>query len=171
MPIFLLWIYVLWIVVLMGATLTASLTTFHVGGLNWSWSKRFEFPLLLRLLHHLWSAQAKGEVLSMEMLNLKEPSATHDQVTDLVNTLNARGLVRFDEQNRLILAADLEEWSVGDIYHLGAFVLPLDEISQLPRSDAMDERIIEFFQSLKTDMPAMDQPIKSLVAQPAKERL
>lgn len=169
MPIFLLWIYVLWIVVLMGATLTASLTTFHVGGLSWSWSKRFEFPLVVRLLHHLWTAQARGDLLTMEMLSSKEPSATHDQVTDLVSILNDKGLVRFDEDNQLILAADLEQWSVSDLYHLGDFVLPLDEIGQLPCADAMDERIIEFFQTLKTDMHTFEQPIKSLVAQPPKE--
>ena len=170
MPIFLLWIYVLWIVVLMGASFTASLTTFHVGGLTWSWSKRFEFPLLLRLMHHLWFAQAKGDVLSVEALNAKEPSATHDQVADLVSLLHEKGLVRFDEDNQIILAADLDEWSVADIYHLGDFVLPLDEIDRLPRSDDVDERIIGFFQRLQTDMPAMDQSIKSLVTQTSKER-
>lgn len=169
-PIFLLWIYVLWVVVLLGASFTASLTTFHVGALDWSWSKRFEFPLLLRILHHLWAAQAKGDTLSVEALNSKEPGATHHQIQRLVSLLYDKGLVRFDEADQLILATDLDEWSVGSVYHLGEFVLPFDEIDQLPRSDDLNERIIGFFNEIDSHLPTMDQSIKSLVAQPGKDK-
>ncbi len=168
-PIFLLWIYILWIVVLLGASFTAALTTFHVGGLDWSWSKRFEFPLLLRVFHHLWVAQARGNALSVEALNLKEPGATHYQIQSLVGLLQANGLVRFDEDDQIILATDLEEWSIGSVYRLGEFVMPLGEINRLPRSDALNERIIEFFSSIDSHLPNMAQSIKSLVALPAKE--
>ncbi|HEY7906676.1 MAG TPA: YihY family inner membrane protein [Wenzhouxiangella sp.] len=168
-PIFLLWIYILWVVVLLGASLSAALTTFHVGGLEWSWSKRFEFPLLLRILHHLWAAQLKGNALSVEALNLKEPGATHHQIQGLVALLYGQGIVRFDEDDRLILAADLDEWSVDSLYHLGEFVLPLDEIEQLPKSDGLNERIIEFFKELNSHLPTMARSIKSLVAEPPKD--
>ncbi len=169
-PIFLLWIYVLWVVVLLGASLTAALTTFNIGQLSQSWTKRNEFVLLMRLLGHLWHAQAKGQSMSADALNAKEPAATSQQIQSLLEHLEKNHFVQFGENNQVILATDLAERSVADLYQSGEFVLPMDGFDHGLTQDPMHSSIIDFFQSLAQELGSMSKPIKEVVAPPSKER-
>lgn len=163
-PVFLLWIYVLWVVVLLGASLAAALTTFNVSQLDWRWAKRFEFILLLRIIHHLWDAQHLGRTLSAEELNQREPGATDRQIQSILAHLERHHMIFYEETNQIILATDLAECSLQQLYTIGEFVLPLDGLNELPRSDALNERIIEFFSNLRDGLTPMSRSVKSLVA-------
>ena len=65
-PIFLFWLYLSWITVLLGASLTAALTTFSFRRADWRWTPQQEFQLLYRLVGHLWLAQRRGTAVSTE---------------------------------------------------------------------------------------------------------
>lgn len=168
-PIFLLWIYVLWVVVLLGASLTAALTTFNIRNLSQSWSKRDEFALLIRLLGHLWDAQDQGSSLSADALNKKEPAATNQQIQSLLEHLEKHHFVQFSEDNDVILAVDLAQWSVADLYQTGEFVLPMSGFDDWARQTPMDSSIIDFFRSLADSMAPMSKPIKDVVVSSSKE--
>lgn len=164
-PIFLLWIYVLWVVVLLGASLTAALTTFRLGQGDWRWSRRFEFILLIRLLGHLWHAQARGKSLRPDELSALEPGATTHQVQHLLEQLALNGLVHFDEDNQVILSADLDEWSVLKLYGIDDFVLPIAEIDQLPSDDPLNARIIALMHKYAIQPSWLSASVKSLIVE------
>ncbi len=67
-PIFLFWLYLVWIVILLGASLTASLTTFNDRRVDWGWPKKWAFLLAYRLVGYLWKAQKEGRALPVEEL-------------------------------------------------------------------------------------------------------
>jgi len=162
-PIFLLWIYVLWITVLLGASLSAALTTFHVGQLDWRWSKRNEFVLLLRLLHHLWMAQNEEKSLSINQLRRKEPGATDHQIQSLLEQLNNHHFIEYGEDGMIVLAVDLSERTLADVYQTGDFVLPIEGFDQGSTPDSLNVRIMAALQPLTKDSSPLSWSVKKAV--------
>jgi membrane protein len=168
-PIFLLWIYVLWVVVLLGASLTAALTTFRASQGVSQWSEAFRFVLLLRIIRHLYVAQTQSDPLTVPQLHNLEPWATDQALHDLLATLEHHGMVTFDEDGRVVLCADLDDWSLADLYRLDFFVFPLDGLADYPRRDALDDRIATFFESLTSGWGPMKQSVKAVLLTPTQE--
>ena len=142
-PIFLLWLYIVWNVVLFGASLAASLTTFSdFRKHDTDWPRRWEFQLAFRLIGHLWQAQREGKSLSdTELLEL-EIQASEIQIDEILLRLERQHIVNKDEAGNWLLARDLEELSLGDLYGMGDFYLPLGEMDQLPRDTRWDQAFV-----------------------------
>lgn len=142
-PIFLFWLYIVWNVVLIGASLAASLTTFSdYRKYDTDWPKRWEFQLAYRLIGHLWKAQCEGRSLSdTELLEL-EIEASEIQIVKLMVRLDDQHIVKRDEAGNWLLARDLEEVSLGDLYGLGDYYLPLEEIDSLPQRSGWDRAFV-----------------------------
>jgi membrane protein len=142
-PIFLLWLYIVWNVVLFGASLAASLTTFSdFRKHDTDWPRRWEFQLAFRLIGHLWQAQREGKSLSdTELLEL-EIQASEIQIDEILLRLERQHIVNKDEAGNWLLARDLEELSLGDLYGMGDFYLPLGELDQLPRDTRWDQAFV-----------------------------
>lgn len=142
-PIFLLWLYIVWNVVLFGASLAASLTTFSdFRKYDTDWPSRWEFQLAFRLVGHLWQAQREGRSLSdTELLEL-EIQASEIQIIDLMTRMDQQHIVNKDEAGNWLLARDLEELSLGDLYGMGDYYLPLDELDRLPRDSGWDQAFV-----------------------------
>ena len=142
-PIFLLWLYIVWNVVLFGASLAASLTTFSdFRKYDTDWPRRWEFQLAFRLVGHLWQAQREGRSLSdTELLEL-EIQASEIQIVELMSRMDRQHIVNKDEAGNWLLARDLEELSLGDLYGMGDYYLPLGELDQLPRDNGWDQAFV-----------------------------
>jgi len=149
-PIFLFWLYLVWTVILFGASLAASLTTFSdYRKYDTDWPQRWEFQLVYRLLGHLWNAQRSGLALSLgELLDL-EQSASEMQIGRLMSQLRGQSMVTTDEEGSWMLTRDLGELSIGELYNLGNYYLPLGEIDKLPSSSPWDENFIEGLQHIR----------------------
>jgi membrane protein len=149
-PIFLFWLYLMWTVILFGASLAASLTTFSdFRKYDTDWSKRWEFQLAYRLLGHLWSAQRTGGVLSQtQMLDL-EQQASELQIIKLMSLLRDQHIVNNDEEGNWMLARDLEELSLGELYNHGDYYLPLGEIEELPQETEWDRVFVGSLQRIR----------------------
>jgi membrane protein len=146
-PIFLFWLYIVWAVVLFGASLAASLTTFSERVNLGDWPEKWAFQLIFRLTGHLWRAQREGESLStVELLELEE-LASERQVQALLQQLKQARIVTLNQDERWILARDLNEVSLRELYHCGIYYLPLTEENELPEDSALDSI---FIQSLAT---------------------
>lgn len=169
-PIFLMWIYVLWVVVLLGASLTAALTTFNMSKTAWQWTESDRFVLLIRLIFYLHEAQARGEFLTPELLHQREPGATDDMIQQLLGLLAEHGWVSFDESGAVVLTMDLAERTVQSLYVLDDFSLPVFKAKHLRSSDALDQRMIDFFGSMTERLEPMTQPLKSLLSTSAMEK-
>jgi membrane protein len=165
-PIFLFWLYLVWIVVLLGASLAASLTTFSdYSRYESDWPERWEFQLLLRLVGHLGEAQRSGAALSRERLMELETRASELQIVRVLGRLAEDNIVTRDEDGNWLLARDLGSLSLGGLYLLGDYYLPLGEIGQLPRDTPWDRAYIAALERIRHQSDGMwDQPLKNLCA-------
>jgi membrane protein len=142
-PIFLFWLYIVWAVILFGASLAASLTTFSdTISAEGDWPDKWAFQLSYRLVGHLWQAQREGESRSRKELMELEGRASEHQILQLMQQLQAARIVTRNHQDRWIIARDLEEVTLGALYHSGNFYLPLVEEGELPVDHPCDRSFI-----------------------------
>jgi membrane protein len=169
-PIFLVWLYLVWIVVLLGASLAASLTTFSdYSRYNTDWPARWEFQLAYRLVGHLGEAQQEGVALSREQLLELEPRASELQIVRLLNLLREARVTSRDEDGSWMLARDLSGISLGDLYLLGDFYLPLAEIDSLPQDSPWDPAYLRSLEHIRQQSQGVwDLPLRTLYTDDAR---
>jgi membrane protein len=143
-PLFLFWLYIVWAVVLYGASLAASLTTFSEKvSMEGRWPQTWMFQLVYRLVGHLWKAQRTGGSLSSKELLELEERASERQVLSAVQALLKARIVTRNNDERWMLARDLDEVTLGALYHSGNYYLPLAEEDGLPADGEWDRTFIE----------------------------
>ena len=158
-PIFLLWLYLVWVVTLLGASLSASLTTFSDRGGDWRWPWEWEFLLAYRLIGHLWKAQQSGSAVSTEALSEAEQGVSGAALQRLLEYFIAADLVAQDQHSNWFLTRDLDHFSALDLYHSGQFHLPLGRQPDLPTAGEWDEA---FMQLLGSASPNLGRSLKSM---------
>ncbi len=165
-PIFLFWLYLVWIVVLLGASLTASLTTFSdYSRYDSDWPERWEFQLVVRLVGHLGEAQLRGVSLSREQLMELEPQASELQIVRLMGRLADEHVATRDEDGNWLLARDLGALSLGGLYLMGDYYLPVAEIAKLPQESRWDQAYVAALELIRNQSQGVwDQPLKDLYA-------
>jgi len=163
-PLFLVWIYLSWVVVLLGASVSAALTTFNYRRANWRWNPRHELLLALRLLGHFWQAQRRGDALSVGDLLSRESAATDGQIRRILGWFRSARFIQADQEGDWLLSADLDELNLGELYRAGPFILPVGEIDRLPYESYWDRSLIEGLKSIDARAgPLMRRPVKSLL--------
>jgi membrane protein len=164
-PIFLFWLYLVWTVILFGASLAASLTTFSdYGRYETRWPERWEFQLAFRLVGHFWEAQKKGDALSREQLLDLEAQASEFQLMRLIAGLRDGHVIRSSGEESWVLARDLEDFTLGDLYRCGDYHLPLAAEGQLPRETPRDRAFAEAMEQMgrQTD-EILHRPLRQLL--------
>lgn len=165
-PIFLFWLYIVWALVLFGASLAASLTTFSERANLGDWPEEWSFQLVYRVVGHLWMAQRKGKALSMiELLEL-EPRATERQILHLLHHLADERIVACNHEDDWMLARDLGDISLGDLYHSGHYYLPFAKDMVMPFESEMDKGLIRSLATVKdiTD-PVFNRSLREIYEQ------
>jgi membrane protein len=149
-PLFLFWLYLVWIVILLGASLAASLTTFSdFSRYDSSWPQRWELQLAYRMVGHLGDAQARGVALSRKQLMDLEPEASELQIVDLLARLRDERVVTCDDDGNWLLQRDLAMLTLGELYRLGDYFLPVAEARELPQSSARDRAYVEALEQVR----------------------
>jgi membrane protein len=143
-------LYIVWTVVLFGASLAASLTTFSdFRKYDTDWPQRWEMQLAYRLVGHLWNGQRAGAGLSLGQLLDLEQQASELQIHKLLVRLRDEKIVNLDDEGSWILARDIEELSLGELYSQGNYYLPLGELEKLPLETEWDRAYVESLQHLR----------------------
>lgn len=124
-PIFLVWIYVTWWVTLFGAGLSAALSSFRFEPSHEAWDRRFDLIVAYRSLYRLWQAQASGHGLEESALADGMPAAAVRRLPEVLERLIQARWVRRAEEGELVLAIDTSSMSLGQLYALAPFSLPL----------------------------------------------
>lgn len=163
-PIFLFWLYLVWIVVLLGASLAASLTTYTDYRRHDSdWPRRWEFQLVVRLVGHLVEAQQEGASVSRERMLELEPRAGELQIVRLMGRLVDANIVTRDEDGDWLLARDPGSISLGGLYLLGDYYLPVGDIGSLPQDSDCDRAYVAALELIRRQgAGAWDQPLEGL---------
>jgi membrane protein len=171
-PLFLFWLYLVWIVILLGASLAASLTTFSdYSRYDSSWPQRWELLLAYRLVGHLGDAQARGAALSRNQLMELEPKASELQIVDLLARLRDERIVTSDDDGNWLLLRDLATLTLGELYRLGDYFLPVAEARAMPQSSARDQAFVEALEHLRRHGEGFwDRPLKAMYGATKEER-
>ena len=161
-PIFLFWLYLVWIVILLGASLSASLTTFNDRKVDWGWPNKWEFLLAYRLVGYLWKAQASGRAMPVEELLEALEGATEPELANQLDLLLDAGIVTRNEAGSWLLCRDLDAVSLLDLYRAGEYYLPVDETLEIPSKSEWDRA---FFRSVKLGELNMQHSLKDMYTQ------
>ncbi|NKI34996.1 virulence factor BrkB family protein [Wenzhouxiangella sp. XN79A] len=163
-PIFLVWIFVTWVVILLGASVSASLTTFNYRRADWRWNPRHHLLLVMRLIDHLAAAQREGRGRSSAELLALEEAMTDDELQALFDRLDRAGWIQRDESGDWFLTADLADVTLGDLYRDVPLVLPVAESEDLPERTAGDRRLRDALNEIAAASgPVLDRSLKSLL--------
>jgi len=149
-PLFLFWLYIVWVVVLFGASLAASLTTFSDYRKNdTDWPKRWEFQLAYRLVGHLWGAQRAGVALPPAQLLDLEQQVSELQIARLLLHLRDEKIANTNEEGNWMLVRDIAELSLGELYSLGDYYLPLGDLEKLPLESEWDRAFVDSLEHIR----------------------
>ncbi|MEJ2453331.1 MAG: virulence factor BrkB family protein [Candidatus Thiodiazotropha sp.] len=160
-PIFLIWIYLSWLVTLLGAEFTYCLSIYRE---DWRESREEwgeAFLLVLRLLRVLRGAQHDGNSLSIRELVRRMPRSNDEEIELALLDLQQARMVTRAEDKGWLLARDLGEVSLFELYRSAPYVLPSPQaVSEEPAALRL------LMARLEEDLEAnLDQPLASLLSE------
>ncbi len=151
-PIFLLWIWVSWLVVLLGATFASALPAFQYRVFALRMRNGFELYPVLRVLGRFAQADERTRGLrSAELLEL-EPILTDDVLQSMLAMLRRIGVLRRNKSGAWLLARDLNELDVEELYEAASLRIPLSQAAWSDGDDALGICIREIIDAMRTPL-------------------
>ncbi|WP_240126427.1 YihY family inner membrane protein [Thermomonas alba] len=126
-PILMLWIYLSWCAILCGASFASSLAAFRYQPKALRLPQGHELYGLLRMLGRFRQARVRGKGLSEADLLALEPALTDSQLQSLLDRLAAIHVVQRAESGEWLLARDLDEVHLDELYEAARLRVPLAE--------------------------------------------
>ncbi len=164
LPIFLIWLYLSWVVILLGASIAASLSAFRFQPKARRLPPGQELFGLLRLVARLHDAQARGVALDIETLRIMEPSLTDDLLMRLLESMQAASIVQRNESGDWLLARDLDQLRLGELYEATGLRIPLAPMALPGVDDPIGRQAMAILDALRTPIAdTMDQPLRRLL--------
>jgi membrane protein len=148
-PIFLIWFYFAWLAVLLGASLAAAVSAFRYQPASMRLPEGYEIYGLLRLLGRFAEQRRTGRGLHTDEILSLEPLLTDALVQELLAQLCAIDLVRRAESGEWLLARDLDDLTVGELYEACQLRIPVAEAHLPCREDALGAAAIAELDQLR----------------------
>ncbi len=148
-PIFLLWIYFAWLAVLLGASFAASLSAFRYQPASLRLPEGYEMYGLLRLLARFDQARKDGKGLHSDDIERLEPSLTDALVQQMLAQLDAISVLRRAESGEWLLARDLDELTLAELYEACQLRIPIAEAHLPSRDDALAQSVTAAIDELR----------------------
>jgi membrane protein len=153
-PIFLLWIYLGWSSILFGASFASSLSAFRYQPAVLRLPHGYELYGLLRMLGRFHQARAKGRGLHSDEIQQMEPILTDALVQELLAKLDGIDVVSRAESGEWLLARDLDDVTLGELYEAAHLRVPVAEAELPHRDDALGIAVMKTLDGLR--MPLRD---------------
>ncbi|WP_191621458.1 YihY family inner membrane protein [Marinihelvus fidelis] len=166
-PIFLLWLYLVWTVILLGASLSASLTSFRNRHGDWEWPRAWELLLVIRVLGHFYRAQEKGTALGTSELLELEPGLASARALDIMTDLVDEKLLTSDQEENWVLLRDLSRYSLGELYRAGDYHLPIGKDLPIPNATPLDRVFTDVVNTTPLDL---EIPVATILGRAAESR-
>ena len=132
----LLWIYLCWVAILFGASFASAISAFRYQPVSMRLPMGYEFYALLRLLGRFDEARSEGRGLHSDQILNMEPILTDSLAQQLLCQLGDINLLRRDEQGEWLLARDLDDMTLAELYEACQLRVPVAE-AHLPCHDDM----------------------------------
>ncbi len=136
-PILLLWIYLLWIAILLGASLASTLSAFRYQPAAMRLPLGYEIYGLLRLLGRFDQARDEGRGLHSDQMLEMEPMLTDSLLQQILAQLVKIKLLRRDEDGEWLLARDLDDMTLAELYEACQLRIPVAEAHLPCQNDAL----------------------------------
>ena len=162
-PIFLLWIYFGWISILLGASLASSISAFRYQPASMRLPIGHEIYGLLRMLGRFAMQRQKGKGLHSDEIQALEPMLTDALVQQMLAQLSEIGLVSRAESGEWLLARDLDDLSLAELYEACNLRIPISEAYLPCRDDALGINAIRTLDELRIPLrELLKQRVSSL---------
>jgi membrane protein len=148
-PVFLLWIYLGWVSILLGASFAASMSAFRYQPIAMRLPEGFEIYGLLRLLGRFAEQRRTGRGLHSDEIQQLEPLLTDALVQELLGQLCAIGVVARAETGEWLLARDLDELTMAELYEACQLRIPIAEAHLPCRDDALGKAAVAELDELR----------------------
>lgn len=162
-PIFLGWVYFSWVSVLLGASLASSLAAFRYQPATQRLPLGYEIYGLLRLIGRFHEARTRGKGLHLDDVRQLEPLLTDALVQQMLQQLSDIGLLSRAESGEWLLARDLDDLSLADLYEACHLRIPIAEAWLPAREDALGEAAIAALDELRVPLrDLLRRPVSSI---------
>ena len=148
-PIFLIWIYLGWSAILFGASLASSMSAFRYQPAALRLPHGHELYALLRMLGRLHQARREGRGLHSDEILTLEPILTDALVQHLLCQLDGINVVTRAETGEWLLARDLDDVSLGELYEAAQLRIPVGEARLPHREDALGAAVLQAIDDLR----------------------
>ena len=148
-PIFLLWIYLSWVAVLLGASLASSISAFRYQPAAMRLPLGYEMYGLLRLLARFNEARKHGHGLHSDEIQRMEPMLTDTLVQQMLAQLCEINVVRRAEDGEWLLARDLDELTMAELYEACQLRIPIAEAHLPCREDSLGRAAVAAMDELR----------------------
>lgn len=155
LPIFLLWIYLCWVSILLGASLASSIAAFRYQPAAMRLPAGYEIYGLLRLIGRFQAARREGQGLDEDEILALEPMLTDSLLQQMLCELERIRLARRDERGHWLLARDLDEVSLLELYERCQLRIPVDDHALPGRDDALGQVAARALDELRQPLRAM----------------
>lgn len=154
-PIFLLWIFLSWLAVLLGASVASALSAFRYQPAHLRLPHGYEMYGLLRLLGRFTQARRSGRGLHSDEIEAMEPILTDELVQQMLAQLERIQVVRRAESGEWLLARDLDELTLAELYEACKLRIPIAEAHLPCRDDELGRSAVAAFDELRMPLRTM----------------
>lgn len=148
-PIFLLWIYLSWVAALLGASFASSISAFRYQPTAMRLPPGYEIYGLIRLLARFSEARRHGRGLHIDQILRLEPMLTDALVQQMLAQLAGISVVRRAEDGEWLLARDLDELSMAELYEACQLRIPIAEAHLPCRDDSLGHAAVGALDELR----------------------
>ncbi|MGY1425563.1 YihY family inner membrane protein [Lysobacter sp. A289] len=148
-PIFMMWIFLSWVGVLLGASLASSSSAFRYQPVSMRLPVGYEIYGLMRLLARFNEARERGEGLHSEDIQRLEPILTDALIQEMLAQLGGINVVRRADDGQWLLARDLDNLALGEIYEACQLRIPIAEVHLPCRDDALGKSAVAALDDLR----------------------
>ncbi|MGY0797819.1 YihY family inner membrane protein [Lysobacter sp. A286] len=148
-PIFMMWIFMSWVGVLLGASLASSSSAFRYQPVSMRLPVGYEIYGLMRLLARFNEARERGQGLHSEDIQRLEPILTDALIQEMLAQLGEIDVVRRAEDGQWLLARDLDNLALGEIYEACQLRIPIAEVHLPCRDDALGKSAVAALDDLR----------------------
>ncbi|PJK14575.1 hypothetical protein CO613_04980 [Lysobacteraceae bacterium NML07-0707] len=142
LPVLLMWTYFSWVAVLLGASFASSLSAFRYQPQSLRLPEGYEIYGMLRLLGRLHEARQQGLGLHSDELRQREPMLTDTLVQEMLCQLAEANIVVRAESGGWLLARDLDNVRMAELYSAGRLRIPIHEVDLPSQQDALGRAVM-----------------------------